>query len=298
MTADLTGILAPVLTPFDETGELLEDRIADSVEFTLECGCHSVIAAGTGVQETTALSPAERKTVVSETVAAVDGRVPVIAGVSYPAQVVTTDLVRHAEEVGADAVLAMPPWGVEPTPDGVVRYLEGIDAATDLPILLYNNPGVTIDLSKETMARIAREVPGVEYVKESSRDWQKLAWLFERIHHEDQATVFATMDVLLATLQTAGTGVVTPAPLSVPSMEIYEAFQVGDVDRAVELQRTFGDFPPADVQSGLTAVCKAATEIAGVPVGSPRAPYGAVSAEGRTAIEMWMDDVGVPRMDW
>jgi len=297
MTADITGIIAPVLTPFDEDGELQSEHIADSVAFTLECGCHGVVASGTGVQETAALSPEERKTVISETIDAVDGEVPVLAGVSYPAQPVVTDLVEHAEAEGADALLAMPPWGVEPSPEAIVRYYENIDAETDLPILMYNNPGVTVDMSKETMAEIAETVDGVEYVKESSRDWAKLAYLFETVHHEGTAEVFATMDVLLPTLQVVDTGAIVPAPISGPSMDVYEAFQDGDIERAIEAQRTFGDFPPEAADVGLTPVCKAGTELAGVPVGSPRAPYDGLSEEGRAAIDEWMDEVDIPRMN-
>jgi 4-hydroxy-tetrahydrodipicolinate synthase len=297
MTADIAGLVAPVLTPFDEDGELVVDRIADSVDFTLECGCHAIVAAGTGVQETASLTPEERKTVVTETIAAVDGAVPVLAGVSYPAQPVANELARFAEEAGADAVLAMPPWGVSPSPDAILRYYQGIDAATDLPILMYNNPAVTVDMTKETMARVAEAVDGVEYVKESDRDWQKLAWLFERIHHAGHADVLATMDVLLPTLQAVNTGVITPAPLTVPSMQVYEAMAEGDLEAAMDAQRAFGDFPPDAVKTGLTGVCKAMTQLAGVEVGPPRAPYDEVDAAGRAALETWMDEVGVPRMD-
>ena len=297
MTADITGIIAPVLTPFDESGTLQAEKIADSVEYTLECGCHAVIGSGTGVQETAALGPEERKTVITETIEAVDGEVPVLAGVSYPAQPVVSDLIAHAEREGADAVLAMPPWGVEPSDTEIIQYFEHIDAETDLPILMYNNPAVTVDMSRGVMETIATEIDGIEYVKESSRDWAKLAWLFERIHHAGVADVFATMDVLLPTLQTVGTGVITPAPLSKPSMDIYEAFEQGDMERAIATQRTFGDFPPDAAEGGLIPICKAATEAAGVSVGPPRAPYSPLSEEGRRAVEEWMEAVDIPRMD-
>ncbi|WP_436348569.1 dihydrodipicolinate synthase family protein [Natronorubrum sp. FCH18a] len=295
MSADIEGVVAPVVTPLDEDGTLVPDRIPESVEFTLECGCHAIVASGTGVQETSMLTPEERKTVVTETVAAVDGRVPVLAGVSYPAQPVVSDLIEHAETEGADALLAMPPWGVKPSQDAIVRYYENIAAETALPILAYNNPSVTVDMAKETMLRVAK-IDGIEYAKESSRDWQKLGWLLERIHHEGHADVLSTMDVFLPTLQTGGTGIITPAPLTVPSMAVYEAFQDGDLERAVEAQRTFGAFPPEPVDAGLIAVCKAATELAGVEVGSPRAPYESVGGDGREAIDGWLDDVGVPRL--
>lgn len=294
MSETITGIVAPVVTPVDD-GTLEPEKIPQSVEFTIECGCHAVVASGTGVQETAALAPDERKTVISETIAAVDERVPVLAGISYPAQPVVTDLIRHAESEGADGVLAMPPWGLPPSDDAILRYFEAIADETDLPILVYNNPTVTVDMSKETMLDVAK-LDGVKYVKESSRNWKKLGWLLERIHHAGHADVFATMDVLLATLQTGGSGAVIPAPATVPAMSIYESFEAGNINAAIEAQRSFGTFPPDKVETGLTAVCKAATELSGVDVGPPRAPYDAVSDGGRESLQVWLDEHEVPEL--
>lgn len=293
MPTPITGVVAPVVTPIDD-GELAVEQVADSVEFTLECGCHAVVASGTGVQETVALAPEERKTLISRTVDAVDERVPILAGVSYPAQSVVSDLIAHAESEDADGLLAMPPWGLEPSDDAIVRYYEAIAAETDLPILVYNNPSITVDMAKETMRSVA-EIDGIKYVKESSRDWQKVGWLLEKIHHAGHAEIFTTMDVLLPTLQSGGSGAVIPAPASVPAMRVYEAYEAGDLERAVAAQRTFGSFPPDEVSTGLTAVCKAATQLAGVDVGPPRPPYNAVNNEGRAALKAWLDEQDVPR---
>jgi 4-hydroxy-tetrahydrodipicolinate synthase len=295
MTESITGVVAPVVTPIDEDGNLAVDRVEDSVEFTLECGCHAVVASGAGVQETAALAPEERKTLISETVDGVDGRVPILAGVSYPAQPVVSDLVDHAESEGVDGLLAMPPWGLEPSQDAIVRYYEEIAAETDLPVLVYNNPAVTVDMAKETMRSVAG-IDGVEYVKESSRNWKKIGWLLERIQHAGHADVFTTMDVLLPTLQSGGSGAVIPAPGSVPAMRVYEAYEADDLESAIAAQRTFGTFPPDEVSTGLTAVCKAATRLAGVDVGPPRPPYDDVSGDGREAIEAWLDEEDVPRL--
>lgn len=294
MTEPIEGVVAPVVTPIAEDGSLAIERVADSVEFTLDCGCHAVVASGTGAQETSALSPSERKALISATVEAVDGRVPVLAGVSYPAQSIVTELIDHAESEGVDGLLAMPPWGLPPSQSAIVRYYDNIAAVTELPILVYNNPTVTVDMGRETMLDVAK-IDGVEYVKESSRDWQKVGWLIERIQHGGHADVLATMDVLLPTLQSGGSGAVVPAPGSVTAMEIYEAHEAGDIDDAVAAQRTFGTFPPDGVDTGLTAVCKAGHQLAGVDVGPPRPPYDPVSETGREAIDAWLDEAGVPR---
>jgi 4-hydroxy-tetrahydrodipicolinate synthase len=128
---------------------------------------------------------------------------------------------------------------------------------------------------KETMIKVA-EINGVEYVKETSRNWNELGWLLERIYHASQADVFATMDVLLATFQTDVMEAVIPAPSTLPAMKINESFETSNLDAAIEAQRSFGTFSLDEVEAGSTAVCKAATELSGVDVGPPRAPYDAV----------------------
>ncbi|QCS44709.1 dihydrodipicolinate synthase family protein [Natrinema versiforme] len=294
MNQALSGILSPVLTPIED-GSVAIERVSDSVEFTQACGCHGLIAAGTGVQETVSLTVDERKELVSATIEATDDR-PVLVGISHPSQHVATELATHAEAANADGILAMPPWGLTPDDDAVVSYYESITESTDLPILLYNNPTVTVDLSTETMRRIAR-LENVEYVKETSRNWKKLAWLIEHVDNAGLASVFGTMDVLLPVMEAGGHGAVIPAPASTPAMRVYEAFQNGDREAAGEAQRAFVDFPPDEVNTSLMPAVKAAANLSGVPLGPPRSPYQPVSDEGRTAIQQWLEREDVPLLE-
>ncbi|WP_313693530.1 dihydrodipicolinate synthase family protein [Halorarum halobium] len=294
MDSAISGVVAPVITPVEE-GEIRPDRVDRSVEFTLECGCHAVVAAGTGVQETSTMSLEERREVIAATVEAVDGAVPVVAGVSFPSKPGTAALLEHAAREGADAVVAMPPWGLPPSGDAIVRYFEFVASESDLPVVAYNNPTVTADMSRETMAAVAA-LDGVTAVKESSRDWLKIGWLLERVRHAGHADVFTTMDVLLPTLQAGGGGAIIPPPATVPAMAVHEAYEAGDLEAAAEAQRTFGTFPP-DAANGLTPTVKAAAERAGVSVGPPRWPYDRLPAEAHDDLEAWMDRVDVPRYD-
>jgi 4-hydroxy-tetrahydrodipicolinate synthase len=143
------------------------------------------------------------------------------------------------------------------------------------------------------MRRISR-LENVAYVKETSRNWDKLAWLIEHIDKEGLASVFGTMDVLLPVLEAGGQGAVIPAPASAPAMRVYDAFQIGNREDALEAQRTFVDFPPAEVDTGLMPAVKAATNLSGVPLGPPRPPYRPVSEESRTAIQRWLTRENVP----
>ncbi|MFC7212578.1 dihydrodipicolinate synthase family protein [Saliphagus sp. GCM10025334] len=293
MDQTLSGIISPVLTPIKD-GSVAIERVSDSVEFSRSCGCHGLIAAGTGVQETVSLTVDERKELISATIEAAPNR-PVLAGISHPSQDVAIELATYAKSADANGILAMPPWGLAPDDDTVVSYYEAIVESTDLPVLLYNNPTVTVDLSRETMRRIAR-LENVAYVKETSRNWKKLAWLIENVDNAGLASVFGTMDVLLPVLEAGGHGAVIPAPASTPAMRVYEAFQDGDREAALEAQRAFVDFPPAEVSTGLMPAVKAAANLSDVPLGPPRPPYRPVSENGRMAIQRWLAREDIPSM--
>ena len=291
MTADVTGLISPVMIPIDDDGSVAIDRIPQSAAFTIDCGVDAVIAAGTAVaQELPSLTVPERRELITETVAAVDGDVPVFAGVSHPALHVVDELCEHALDAGADGLFLMPPWGVPPSRETTMRYFEHVSATVDLPVVLYNNPTVSIDLSKELMADIMA-LDGLTYVKESSRDWRKLAWLLEEVHDPGETHVFTTLDVLVQTLQMGGVGATMPPPVTVPAREIITAFEAGDTERALAVQRHLSRFPPGGVR--LNAACKAAMKIAGCDIGSVRPPYPDVPSDVYDQIGEWMADVPV-----
>jgi 4-hydroxy-tetrahydrodipicolinate synthase len=294
MSADVTGLMSPVMIPFDDDGAVDLDRVPDSTAFTIDCGADAVIAAGTAVaQELTALTVPERVDLITETIAAardVDSDVPVFAGVSHPALPVVEDLCEHALDAGADGLFLMPPWGVPPSDETVLAYYERVTAIADVPIVLYNNPTTTFDLDRELMAEIMA-IDGVAYAKESSRNWRKLAWLLDEVHEPGEKHVFTTLDVLYQTLQMGGVGATMPPPVTAPAREIIDAYEAGDTDRALAVQRHLSKFPPGGAR--LNAACKAAMEIAGCDVGGIRPPYPDVSDEVYAQIEDWMADVEI-----
>lgn len=286
MIPKIGGIISPVLTPIDDNGLVSEDRINDSVEFALESGCHAVVAAGTGSQETASLTPSERKSLVSATVEAVDGKVPVLGGVSHPALPVVSDLINHVESVGVDAVIAMPPWGDVPSDIAILRYYEHIARESSLPVAVYNNPTLSVDLSKDTMHRIA-QIDGVEHMKESRRNWQKIRWLIENVQRAGHAEIHTTMDVFVQTLQAGGSGAFIPAPATTPAMAAWKSFQTGDIDEAIRYQRAFVSFPPPE-SNGFIPACKAGAALCGYDLGNPRPPFDPIESVGRQAVASWL----------
>ncbi|TDE10462.1 5-dehydro-4-deoxyglucarate dehydratase [Jiangella asiatica] len=161
----VNGVLFFPVTPFDGSGAVDADRLAEHVKAGLSHGPGGVFAAcGTG--EFHALDIDEYTTVVSTAVGAVGGAVPVFggAGGALPHAVACA---RRAAEAGADGLLVLPPYLVNGPADGLVAYVEAVAAATDLPLVLYQRGGVRF--APSTAVRLAR-LPSVVGFKDGLGD--------------------------------------------------------------------------------------------------------------------------------
>lgn len=163
------GVLSFPLTSFTAEGELDVDGYRSYLETQLAAAPGAVFpACGTG--EFFSLDEDEYRRVVTATVEAADGRVPVVAGIGYGwAQAVR--FARIAEEAGADAVLVLPHYLVAAPQDGLVAQLEQIAARTRLPLIAYQRGQVTFTAG--SLRRIAA-IPGVVGLKDGHSDLDRL----------------------------------------------------------------------------------------------------------------------------
>ncbi|MET0132573.1 MAG: 5-dehydro-4-deoxyglucarate dehydratase [Kibdelosporangium sp.] len=131
----LDGVLFFPVTPFDATGRVAEDVLTEHVKHGVAAGPGGVFAAcGTG--EFNALSVAEFERVVAVAVEATAGRVPVFAGAGG-ALPIARQFAAAAERAGADGLLLLPPYLVSSPPAGLVRFVEEVTQASDLPVIVY-----------------------------------------------------------------------------------------------------------------------------------------------------------------
>ena len=111
------GSLPALVTPF-RNGALELDTLKKLIEWHIGEGSSGLVPVGT-TGESPTLSHAEHETVVEEVVKAVAGRIPVIAGAGSNNTVESIRLARHAEKVGADALLVVTPYYNKPTQEGI-----------------------------------------------------------------------------------------------------------------------------------------------------------------------------------
>ena len=220
------------------------------------------------------------------TIEFVDGRVPVMVGISHPSFKTAIEHAHDAEKLGAAAVQLLAPlrpFAGPPTQADLVAYFEAIGRETSLPITLYLNPGPGADVSITDTIALAK-LPRVQLIKESSRDLARVSRLIVEIDRAGHARYFTTMQMLLATLQLGGSGATMPPPGSAIARHVIDAFEAKDHERAAELQLQFALFPSKWMHHGLAPVMKAAMNLIGIPVGEPYPPYVPLSRDEMVAL--------------
>jgi len=164
----LKGSITALVTPFDASGAFDEKAFRALVDWQIAEGTHGLVPVGT-TGESPTLSHSEHKRVIEVCVEQVDGRVPVVAGAGSNNTTEAIELARHAEKAGADALLVVTPYYNKPNQRGLYAHYAAIAGAVSLPIVIYNIPGRSvIDMSPETMGRLAQDFANIRGVKDAT----------------------------------------------------------------------------------------------------------------------------------
>ena len=164
------GIFTIPSTPFRADGAIDVPSFRRVVDFCIECGAHGLVFP-VNASEFTALSDAERMELSEVLVEHNAGRLPVIIGVAGVAQEPAAEFARHARSIGADGVIAMPPYVRRgELPEAViVDYYRAIAEAACLPVFIQNNPApVGTDMPARLLLKLCREIDHVSYIKEET----------------------------------------------------------------------------------------------------------------------------------
>ena len=162
------GANTALVTPFRE-GAIDEPAFIALVERQIAAGVHGLVPAGT-TGEASTLSHDEHRRVVELCVQTAAGRVKVIAGTGSNSTKEAIELTRHAKAVGADGALVVTPYYNRPSQEGLYAHYAAINAAVQIPLLVYNVPSRTsIDISNETLARLAK-LPNIVGIKDATSD--------------------------------------------------------------------------------------------------------------------------------
>jgi 4-hydroxy-tetrahydrodipicolinate synthase len=168
------GSIPALVTPM-RNGSIDEDALRAFVDWQIREGSSALVPVGT-TGESPTLSHEEHRRVVEITIAAADGRVPVLAGAGSNSTTEACELAAHAEEAGADAVLVVTPYYNKPSQRGLYEHFKQVAAAVKIPLIIYNiPPRSVIDMSVETMARLFKDCDNVVGVKDATANLARVS---------------------------------------------------------------------------------------------------------------------------
>lgn len=172
MAAAYRGVFTIPVTPFDQRGELDAASLSRQVDWCVRAGAHGVVAP-VNASEAPTLTDDERRRVTRLVVEGVAGRVPVVVGTSGVSEQAAVLYTGWAREAGADAVIAMPPYGVRLVePAAIVGFYRAVaEAAGGLPVFIQNWSGpIGTAMGGDLVTQLLTEIPTVSYLKEETLD--------------------------------------------------------------------------------------------------------------------------------
>lgn len=164
-----SGVFPAVTTQFREDFSLDLDATARVIRALVADGVSGLIVCGT-VGENCSLSASEKVAVMEAAKDAAGGRVPVIAGIAEFTTPFASAMAREAARIGLDGVMVMPALVYSAKPQETAAHFRGVASATDLPVMVYNNPPIyKNDVTPQILASLA-DCDTIVCFKESSGD--------------------------------------------------------------------------------------------------------------------------------
>lgn len=286
----LKGIFAAMCTPFDSTGEHIDEgRYTEHIDELIEAGLHGlVLCSGTG--EYAYLREEEKARLIELGARHINGRVPTIAQTTALSTADCIDKSRRAEDAGASAVMVLPPYLEAPGERGIIYHYEAVARAISIPVVMYNVPEQSCVTITPELYRKLLAIENLDYIKDSSADFTAVQQLIEV-----GGGVLCGIDALAPYSLMAGCcGMIWGAANFMPHecARLYDLLAEGNHSEALELWQTmlaislwFGANPQGvDYLTGV----KAAARLTGRDMGPCRRPLPPVPGPARQAMRLAM----------
>ena len=231
------GVNTALITPFKD-GQIDKIALRDLVNWQIQQGVHGLVPVGT-TGESPTLSHEEHDEVIEITVTEAAGRVPVIAGAGSNNTSEAIRLAKHAEKVGANAVLIVSPYYNKPTQQGLkAHFLSIADELSSIPLIVYDIPGRSIvSVKDELLAELAKH-KNIIGIKDATGDTARPARLSNLIGDDfcqlsgDDATAFSY-------LASGGHGMISVVSNVAPKLysDMYNSFCAGDIKTGMEINK-------------------------------------------------------------
>ena len=266
----LHGIMPALMTAFDGDG-IDSSRIGELVRKMSNDGVHGFYVGGSS-GEMVLCSIDERKELL-ETVMENKGDRAVIAHVGCLSTKDTAELSRHAKACGADAVSSVTPLYYKYSFAEVKNYYKRIAEESELPVIMYNIPGLTGTAYGYDQLCELLEIEGVKGMKFTSSDF----FLLNRLVNTYPEKVFynGSDEMLLSGLAAGAHGGIGTTYNFMPDLmvKIYSLVNEEKLNEAREVQSVVNKAIATVLRHGGVPSCKHLISLYGVPYGDCREPF-------------------------
>ena len=289
MTCDFIGVYPAVTTKFNANDEIDFDACMKGVQAQLDAGVHGIILGGT-LGEASTLSKEEKTALLENTVKYVNGKVPIVMNIAEQTTKEAMNVAREAKASGASGLMLLPPMRYASDDQETLQYFKAIAAATDLPIMIYNNPvdykiEVTLDMFDELQS-----CPTIRAVKETTRKITNVSKMISRFG--DRFKIMCGLDTLGCEALLMGAhgwvaGLVCAFPKE--TVAIYELIKQDRRKEALEIYRWFIPLLELDINTKLVQNIKLAETAVGLGNEFVREPRLPLSGLERTNVQAIID---------
>jgi 4-hydroxy-tetrahydrodipicolinate synthase len=278
------GIFPALTTKFTADDNLDLKAFEKNLNAQLEAGVKGIIIGGT-LGEASVLSADEKDELLRFAIDKVDGRVPVVLNIAEGATRDAVKIAESASKKGVSGLMLLPPMRYKSDHRETVTYFKAVAGATDLQIMIYNNPidykvDVTLDMFDELTA-----CKNIDAVKESTRDVVNVTRMLNRFG--DRFSVMTGVDTLaLDSLVMGASGWVAGLVCAFPreTVAIYNLVVAGRIKEALEINRWFMPLLELDTFSKLVQYIKLAESEAGLGTENVRPPRLPLTGVERTEV--------------
>jgi dihydrodipicolinate synthase/N-acetylneuraminate lyase len=275
-----SGVLPAMATPLSADGQSLNFMALDPlIDFLINAGVKGLFVGGT-TGEGILLSLEQRQALHERSMVAVAGRVPTLIHVGANTTAESVVLARHAQSIGADAIVAVTP-GFYPLLDtALTAYFRDLAAAApNTPLLAYDIPHMAINgVSPDLIAELAQEIPTFAGIKSSNVDAQVIRRQID-VTPQDRIVLVGNERIALASLSLGASGLISGLATALPEpfVRLTQAFFSGDIVQAQQEQKRVNrllDMIPPGKRIG---ALKSLLSQRGIDVGPPVPPRPAVT---------------------
>jgi 4-hydroxy-tetrahydrodipicolinate synthase len=189
-----TGVFPAVTTKLTKDGQVDIAATAASVDRLITNGVAGVIVLPM-LGENASMTMAEREAIIRAAVTAAKGRVPVLSGLAEITQANAQANARAYQFFGAQGLMVFPSLGYKTDPRETVEWYKGIASASDLPIMIYNNPiAYGVDCTVEVLRDLV-DTPQIVCIKEETGDIRRVTDM--RVAFGDRFSIFCGVDDLI-----------------------------------------------------------------------------------------------------